>query len=182
MPGAVFFEMAALAGRCLLSDGVHTRLTTLAATGCAIAAPLLLLSAAGGAIVTCDVEGRSPVVRLSSVSGGKAAAARPAAVAATHLTATLAFVAQPQQPAPSQLLPVAHYLAGSRSARQALMVSAAAAAPAAADRGCAEVALDVATHGAGFVGHPVAVDACMHIAAALAEVWSCTSQFFRFAG
>ena len=166
MPGAVFFEMAALAGRCLLGDGVHTRLTTPAATGCAIAAPMLLSSAVGGAIVTCDIKCRSPVVRLSSASGGRAAAARLAAAAATHLTATLAFVAQPQQPAPQQPLPVAHSVTASIGAQQALMLPTAAAV----DRGCAEVALDVTMHGAGFAGHPAAVDACMHIAAALAEV------------
>lgn len=57
-PGAVFFEMAALAGRPLYEDGLQNDHKTLAATSCTIPAPLLLLEPEAGAspVVTCDVD------------------------------------------------------------------------------------------------------------------------------
>ena len=91
-PGAVFFEMAALAGRPLYEDGLQNDHKTLAATACTIPAPLLLLDPEAGAspIVSCDIDSRSRAVRVAS-EGGKPNCARPAPMV-THLTANLALV------------------------------------------------------------------------------------------
>ena len=91
-PGAVFFEMAALAGRPLYEDGLQNDHQTLAATACTIPAPLLLLDPEAGAspIVSCDINSHSRAVRVAS-EGGKPNCARPAPMV-THLTANLALV------------------------------------------------------------------------------------------
>ncbi len=203
--GAVFFEMAALAGRPLFEDGLQDDSKTLAATGCTIPAPMLLLDPEAGAspIVTCDVDARSRAIRVCS-EGGKLNCSRVTPVI-THLTANLALISEAASSSTSTASAPSSTAAGSSDAAadsQAAAGGQASSSPAAAsafslaaaarrvlrsttramrrtaevakaakDRGLAELALDVQRHIAGRAGHPAAVDACMHIAAALAEVW-----------
>lgn len=184
--GAVFFEMAALAGRPLYEDGMQNDHKTLAATSCTIPAPMLLLDPEAGAspIVTCDVDARSRAIRVCS-EGGKLNCSRVTPII-THLTANLALISEVTPAAPSRSgsgdvadgETAAPAIPASAAARRALrsvtrtMRRTAEIKAAAKDRGLAELALDVQRHIAGRAGHPAAVDACMHIAAALAEVIS----------
>lgn len=186
------------AGRALAGDGVHTELRTAAVAGATIVAPLLLGLGASAPLITCDVVRGSDLLHVSSLTSAPPAAGPPSSKAAKkskvsaaaspagnvqrraiNLTASMARVAtiSPALEASPSLPSQAVTVEPSRVVRgvmRRMIDGRLVTGP--ADRGCAALAVDVKTHGAGYVSHPAAVDASMHIDAALAEVVYCPNN------
>ena len=175
------------AGRSLAGDGVHMELRTLAVTGATIVAPLLLGLGASAPVVTCEVVRGSDMIHVSSVTpqapgpppAGTATKKSKAAAASSsreqsrtiNVTASLSRVAsivREEEEASAPLHAPAAVSAGLQTLLRRSLDTVSALGG--ADRGCAALAVDPRTHGAGYVTHPAAMDASMHIDAALAEV------------
>lgn len=167
---------------------MHTELRTLAVAGATIVAPLLLSLGASAPVVTCEVVRGSDMIHVSSItpqtpaplSTGKATKKSKAAVASSsraqsrtiNVTASLSRVASVvrEEEASAPLHAPAAVSAGLQTLLRRTLDTLSALGG--ADRGCAALAADAKTHGAGYVTHPAVMDASMHIDAALAEVRS----------
>lgn len=176
----------ALAGRTLVDNGVHTELESLAVTNAAIVAPMILGVGSASSVVTCDVVRGSDLVHVAAVTphklqaaaGGNRSAKKASSAAspgntgfvrALHMTGTLAQVAasDPRVTAPTQ--PAQLVLCGPmRVIVGQLVDQQLECGP--VDRGCAALNVDANLCGAGYASYPAAMDAAMHIDAALAVV------------
>lgn len=181
--------MFALAGRTLVDNGVHTNLESLAVTNAAIVAPIILGMGSVSSVVTCDVVRGSDLVHIAAVTphkshvtpGGnrstkKASSTDPQGssglIRALHMTGTLAQVgaSDPRVTAPTPAAQAADLeLCGPMRVFVGQLVDQQLECGL-VDRGCAAIDVDANLCGAGYASYPAAMDAAMHIDAALAVV------------
>lgn len=154
MPGAALFDLPTTAGRMLTGHNMHQE-HLIALLDCQIAAPILL-SPGSSLTVSCRANFLAGTVTVSTPSSNGGART-------INLNAIL-----------SSADPTGKSFMGTTSVTQAPLLSCIVrsestncTASASSPRGIADVAFEARAHSEGFLGHPAAVDCCMHVAASL---------------